>query len=194
MDWNHYDFTEAGYLGSYEICERDRTRAQQLLNRENLRYNMSQLPRDIIGKLYIYAMRKFWRKYVPKTAQVPTWYTRSVYVDKILWNSRYNNVHFLHLPFNIIPQNKKYIQGCLCYDCFKMKLYHTMYNTPIEWQYVPPISEWEFGEVVNGHELNYPGQKINVAYNSIPEKSLSYYIRHPEKYRFTFTDTSETDQ
>ena len=39
------------------------------------------------------------------------------YIQNKLWESQKNNIHFLHLPFNTLPENKKWIMGCQCDFC-----------------------------------------------------------------------------
>ena len=126
-----------------------------------LEHNIALLPRDLIGKLYIHAMRKFWRRYVPVTAKPPTWLSRKNRVDRILWNARYQNIHFLHLPFNTLPQNKQFIKGCRCYECCLA----TRSDKPLVHQRVP-LSCHEQGVIMwdedgEEHRFNYPGEKIN---------------------------------
>ena len=43
----------------------------------------------------------------------------SFYIQRLLWESIFKNIHFLHLPFNIIPENKTWILGCQCSFCLK---------------------------------------------------------------------------
>ena len=132
-------------------------------------HNISLLPRDMIGKLYIHAMRKFWRKYVPITAKIPTWYSRKIEVDRILWNARYQNIHFLHLPFNTLPENKQFIRGCRCYDCC-MEYGNMLGGGEVVSQIVPlsPHSEGFIASDMDGREmiLNYPGEKTNTHFQT----------------------------
>tara|TARA_B100000900_G_C20576918_1_gene715736 strand:- start:708 stop:1310 length:603 start_codon:yes stop_codon:yes gene_type:complete len=146
-------------LVSVDAQEEERVTDELL--RLSLVHNISILPRDLIGKLYIHTMRKFWRKYVPLTAKPPTWLPRKNRTDQLLWNARYQNVHFLHLPFNTLPQNKKFIKGCRCYDC----LMATLSGKPLVYQRVP-LSCHEQGLIIwdeddNIQRVNYPGEKIN---------------------------------
>ena len=164
---------------------------QDTLNWEVLGNNIAQLPRDIRGKLYIYAVRKYWREFVPETAKVPTWYDDKVETDRLLWNARFNNVHFLHLPFNTVPEYKKYIHGCACGDCWKLKFQKTFFGSPIPWQRIPSLSQMEEGitywddDAV--HRMNYPGQKINTDFKYKYTQSLTYRLRNPETHPFTFS-------
>jgi hypothetical protein len=79
--------------------------------------NLKLLPRDVQSKIYILGSRKFWRSYVPMTAQVPSWRKHTVEVEKEIWEANGKNIHFLHLSFNCLPENKKWIMGCQCDFC-----------------------------------------------------------------------------
>lgn len=78
---------------------------------------IESLPIDIQKKLCIYTWRMFWREYVPLTAKIPSWYSRKLYVEKTLLDSRIDNIHFMHLEFNTLEKNKKWIMGCQCDFC-----------------------------------------------------------------------------
>jgi hypothetical protein len=84
---------------------------------ETFKGYVDMLPKEIQKKLYIYSMRFFWRDYVPLTAKIPSWYDRKIKIDKKLYDAREKNIHFMHLPFNILPENKKWIMGCQCSYC-----------------------------------------------------------------------------
>ena len=75
------------------------------------------MPKEIQKKLCIYTWRGFWREFVPVTAKIPIWYTRKLYMEKMLYQARYKNIHFMHLECNILPENKKWILGCQCEYC-----------------------------------------------------------------------------
>lgn len=87
----------------------------------DIKYNISLLSRDLQKRIYIFCWKKFWRNYVPLTAKVPSWYERKIFIDKILFESKLKNIHFLHLPFNIIPENMEWIMGCQCDYCSNIK-------------------------------------------------------------------------
>jgi hypothetical protein len=82
---------------------------------------ISSLPIDIQKKIYIYAWKKFWKNYVPITARPPTWLSYHNLVKNKLWEAKQKNIHFLHLPFNTLPENKKWIMGCQCDFCKENK-------------------------------------------------------------------------
>jgi len=83
----------------------------------NLKMKLSLLPNDIQKKIYIYSFKSFWRNYVPLTAKIPSWMGSKNYVKNTLWEAKLNNIHFLHLPFNTLPENKEWIMGCQCEFC-----------------------------------------------------------------------------
>ena len=82
-----------------------------------LAHNINQLPPQLRNKIYIMCMRNFWRNYIPLTAEVPSWYQLSVTRRKQLFYAQQNNVHLLHLSFNTLYENRKYIVGCQCHFC-----------------------------------------------------------------------------
>ena len=83
----------------------------------NIKNKISELPKEIQIRIYIHTWRQFWRDYVPLTAKIPSWQERHNRVQQILWDARLKNIHFLHLPFNTLPENKKWIMGCQCDSC-----------------------------------------------------------------------------
>ena len=87
----------------------------------DMKTNISLLPLEIQKKIYILCWRGFWRDYVPLTAQIPSWYNRKVMVENMIYKARLNNIHFLHLPFNTLEENKTWIMGCQCRYCKKIK-------------------------------------------------------------------------
>jgi len=96
----------------------------KLLNKKRVKflnndwkYKISLLPREIEKIIYIWTWKLFWRSYVPLTAKIPSWQQKADIMQKILWEARVKNIHFLHLPFNTLPENKKWIMGCRCNFC-----------------------------------------------------------------------------
>ena len=85
--------------------------------KDELISHISGLPRDLKMKLYICSMRNFWKNYVPLTAQIPSWRSHHLAVQKELFDSRLQNIHFMHLSYNTLPENKTWIPGCQCEFC-----------------------------------------------------------------------------
>lgn len=83
----------------------------------DIAYFIHCLPEDIQKRIYIITWKMIWRDYVPLTAQAPSWHHHMNYVKNELWDAQLNNIHFLHLPFNTLPENKKWIMGCQCDFC-----------------------------------------------------------------------------
>ena len=84
---------------------------------EDFKRNVDMLPDDLKKKLYVWCMRIFWRNYVPLTAKIPSWYERKKKVERVLYDAREKNIHFMHLSFNTLPENKRWIMGCQCDYC-----------------------------------------------------------------------------
>ena len=89
--------------------------------KDDLKKNISLLPFEIQKKICILSWRGFWREFVPLTAQIPSWYNRKIMVENMIYKGRLNNIHFLHLPFNTLEENKIWIMGCQCTFCNKIK-------------------------------------------------------------------------
>ena len=89
----------------------------QLLTHNDIKYMIQSLPKEIQKRIYIMTWKGFWKEYIPLTAKPPSWLKHANYIQKTLWESRLNNIHFLHLPFNTLPENKKWIMGCQCEFC-----------------------------------------------------------------------------
>jgi hypothetical protein len=83
----------------------------------DITYFIHCLPEDIKKRIYIFTWKMMWRDYVPLTAKIPSWHHHTNYVKNKLWEAQLNNIHFLHLPFNTLPENKKWIMGCQCDFC-----------------------------------------------------------------------------
>ena len=84
---------------------------------EKIDDNIQQLPTQLRNKIYIMSMWNYWRKYIPLTAQVPSWYEHAISQKKMLFDAIQENIHFMHLPCNTLEENKKYILGCQCSYC-----------------------------------------------------------------------------
>ena len=99
--------------------EKQKYREKCIFLKSSWKNKIAFLPRDIQSKICIYTWRFYWREYIPLTASIPSWQIRANEVQKSLWNARQNNIHFLHLPFNTLPENKTWIMGCQCEFCIK---------------------------------------------------------------------------
>ena len=89
----------------------------QIMNNLTLSECISILPKDIQKRIYIMTWKGFWKEYTPLISKPPSWLKHYNYVENILWQAKYKNIHFLHLPFNTLPENKKWIMGCQCETC-----------------------------------------------------------------------------
>jgi len=79
--------------------------------------NILVLPPQVRNKIYIICMQNYWKKYIPLTSKIPSWYSNAIYQKDLLFSAQRYNIHFLHLPSNTLVENKKYIMGCQCKFC-----------------------------------------------------------------------------
>lgn len=147
--------------------------------------NIIKLPNQLRNKLYIYAMRQYWRNFISVTAKVPIWYKYAVYQQTLLFNARQNNIHFMHLPCNTLPENKQYIVGCQCHDClFKLdKNIHTeenqkQYFNPFYFLNTTPKTDSKWNNTIE--ILNVSNNRIIFGYSVF---NPDYDICEPLKYK-----------
>ena len=106
------------------------------------------------------------------------WYNHRIYVEKQMYKCLFNNVHFLHLEYNTLPENKKYILGCQCNYCKSYFLNNCkeivkdivkqILNYNHFKKYVPTTEfNWnsEFIHVFNGGEYLYSQSIFDPLYN-----------------------------
>lgn len=83
-----------------------------------------RLPKEIQKKIYIMSMRYYWRDNFKNTILKPMWCDYKKYLDDEIKKSIIDNVHFMHLEFNTLEENKKWIPGCECQFCQNYKNNH----------------------------------------------------------------------
>ena len=93
-----------------------------LIKNKKLTRNIIELPSDIQKKIFIYSMKKFYKKdYILPINKIPIWYSHQIEIQKQISDCYLKNIHFLHLEMNTLPENKKYILGCQCNFCINHK-------------------------------------------------------------------------
>lgn len=166
----------------------------------DIQYMIRSLPQEIQRRIYIMTWKLFWREYIPLTSKPPSWLTYHNYVQEKLWESRFKNIHFLHLPFNTLPENKKWIMGCQCEFCkndtqinivekhmhyliqYRNSYYFTDKFMPKEYsgywnEYLSPIGDWN----------NIQFMKIfDPLCGSYKENYMSKNLREGGKFEFTY--------
>ena len=164
-----------------------------------LKDKISKLPIDIQKKLCIYTWRGFWRDYVPLTAKVPLWYTRKLYVENRLFEARSKNIHFMHLEFNTLPENKKWIMGCQCKFCLNFEcenelechsVYTEGYDNSLTFENIMPSgissnwnSKWYF--ITNDIDSEQPMAGYDPLYGTEFENFTKWAIRENIKIKFS---------
>ena len=84
-----------------------------------LRKEIIKLPYDIQKKIYILTMKKYWKDNFLNKSLRPIWYHYKTYMDKQIGKCYFENIHFMHLECNTLPELKKWIPGCQCEFCKK---------------------------------------------------------------------------
>ena len=111
---NSLDKIEMNYKNnSLFLKEKDKEKIQNL----EIYKKITELTPDIQKKIYIFAMKKYWKKNFLETNLYPFWMDYQFYLNNQYKKVFFENVHFMHLEFNTLPENKEYIMGCQCDFC-----------------------------------------------------------------------------
>ena len=170
------------------------------LNNFSILECINRLPRDIQKRIYIFYWKHLWKEYIPLTAKPPSWLKYHNYVQDTLWNARLNNIHFLHLPFNTLPENKKWIMGCQCDFCKNdteicaiekhihyLIQYRNTYYFPDKYMPKESSSTWNEYLVPIGDINNMNYMKIfDPLCGSYKENYMSKRLREGGKFEFSY--------
>tara|TARA_B100000686_G_scaffold348104_1_gene438353 strand:+ start:1984 stop:2664 length:681 start_codon:yes stop_codon:yes gene_type:complete len=77
------------------------------------------LSKDLQYKVYTFAMKNYWREMMRIKSLKPMWCNYKKYIDTELKKCIIDNIHFMHLDFNTLPEYKEWIPGCQCSFCKK---------------------------------------------------------------------------
>jgi hypothetical protein len=161
----------------------------------NLKLLIIKLPLVLQKKIYILCFKNFWKKFIPITAKIPSWYYRYSQIEKIKYEAILKNIHFLHLPFNTLTENKKWIPGCQCDFCKKYSLNHKneiykiqgyCFLDPLYFLSIMPSS---YSSHHNDEYILHPNLFLEFRYdplcNSPFEDTIRYSIRNNEQIDFS---------
>ena len=101
------------------------------INKLQLNECILQLPKYIRNAIYILWLKRYYKEKLLNTSLKPLWYDHYSLVQKQLTKTKLYNVHFLHLDFNTLPENKRYIlrfQCNFCKEYFKNNMDTIFYN------------------------------------------------------------------
>lgn len=154
----------------------------------NIKEFIQLLPKDIQKKIYILSFKLFWRDYIPLTAKISSWYDRKNKIEKIIFDSKIKNIHFLHLPFNTISENKEWIMGCQCSYCIKIEKKNRKRNY---YEYAKQFEDPTYFEsIMPCTSLNINQENYDPLCGSIFEESIKYSLR-TNKIQLDFMDFTE---
>ena len=89
----------------------------ELAKRSSLAKQLKCFPKEIQRTIYIFAMKGYWKKTFLEKPLKPIWCDYKKYLDNEYKKCIIDNVHFMHLEFNTLPEYKKWIPGCQCDYC-----------------------------------------------------------------------------
>ena len=83
-------------------------------------------------------------------------------IDNEIFQAKLKNIHFLHLSFNTLPENKRWIMGCQCDYCLQVNKqhkriqYYKQHNDSNFFYRNQPFSDiaWQNGSL-GGYLINY---------------------------------------
>lgn len=107
-----------------------------LVDYSELSMRIKKLPKEMQKKIFILAMKDYWKNDILYNSKLPFFSVYNEYLNNEKKKMVVDNVHFLHLDFNTLPENKKYISGCQCEYCKKYpreekdKIYNYINNSP----------------------------------------------------------------
>lgn len=96
-------------------CENEKRK--YMVNYNEISVKIKSLPKELQKKIFILAMKFFWRNDTLYNSKVPLYSKYNEYLITQKKRMSIDNVHFLHLDFNTLPENKTYILGCQCKYC-----------------------------------------------------------------------------
>ena len=128
---NDYDNT---YCGAYTMKFKDLWTTNERFQQERIRIETNKqtiktitqskltqyihsFPTEVQYKIYTHSMKLFWKQLVLFKPYIPIWNRYLSYVIMETSKCFLQNIHFLHLEFNTLPENKRYIMGCQCEFC-----------------------------------------------------------------------------
>lgn len=147
-------------------------------------------------------MKLFWRNYVPLMAKVPSWYKTKIDVERELYDAREKNIHFMHLSFNTLEENKRWIMGCQCSYCkdygtkgklgklYKDREYHKLLLDPFYFhKNIPPSdsSDW------NNHLCLMGVKYFDPFFNSDYEDIITQAVRKNQPIYFYDSEMELTE-
>ncbi len=88
-----------------------------LIKNKRITKRIIEIPQEIQRIIYILVIKKYWKDITIYRPIRPIWADYIKYLDNQLKLSVIDNLHFMHLDFNTLPENKKWIPGCSCEFC-----------------------------------------------------------------------------
>ena len=142
-------------------------------------------------------MKKHWKDMMEKKTLKPMWCDYNKYLNNEIKKSIIDNVHFMHLDFNTLPENKKWIPGCQCEYCIRH------HKSKIDEYEKIVDDELEFFKIIQCNDFNINHWNKNFIHNTYYSEELDGWISgdegsirifdHLKGYLFTVYDQIKLD-
>jgi hypothetical protein len=94
---------------------------KSFIENKEITKKIGKLPKEIQNKIYIFRMNKYWRDDILERPLKPMWCDYKKYMDNEIKKCYFENIHFLHLECNSVPELREWIPGCQCDFCLNDK-------------------------------------------------------------------------
>lgn len=122
---------------NYSLKTMNTMKDLEMIQYNDLYYRIQELPKELQKKIYIFAIKSLNRRSILESNLIPIHIRYNQHLMKYRKKVCIDNIHFLHLDCNTLPENKKYIIGCQCEYCKcypqikKEKLKKKIWNTSL---------------------------------------------------------------
>jgi len=160
-DYHIKDIVNIGKFFSREKkFNEDKEKSIESIENRRLTSQIKELPCETQKKVYIYAIKKYWKEHVLDTIKIPFWMHYQNYLTKEYSKVILQNVHFLHLDFNTKPENKQYISGCQCEYCISYPQFE---------------KDHQYNQILNGKDHHFDCPSLYDFENLLPTNWFTTY-------------------
>jgi len=159
----------------------DRDELRREVKNRNISKKIVKLPDEVQKKIYILRMKKYWRDTFLNRSLKPLWATYNKYLNEQLKLSVIDNVHFMHLEFNTLPENKKWIPSCECRFCKDYQRTHPIEVRKTIKKLLSSDDGYDFCRMVNCYDDIPNKWNREALYYGSPPNYSSFEIFNPVK-------------
>ena len=151
----------------------------KMIKQKSISKRLGLLSEDLQKKIYVISMRKYSQRLLLSTSLKPLWWDYQEYLNNEIKKSTVDNVHFMHLDFNILPEKKEWIPGCECSFC---KDYKNNHSREVDQVYSDILDDpLKFNEIIKCYELIPNKWNTYINYYGEPPNYTTFVIFDPLK-------------